>query len=105
MLFIETKRFTRLLDDFLTDDGYRRLQSSLMRNPDAGALVPGSAGVRKLRWAASGRGKRGGFRVIYLWRHSKQEIWMLTIYDKTEQATIPSHTLKRIAESINDETT
>lgn len=75
-----------------------------MQKPDAGALVPGSGGVRKLRWATSGRGKRGGIRVIYIWRHSKQEIWMLTIYDKTDQATIPSHTLKRIAEAVDDET-
>lgn len=104
MLFIETRRFTRLLGDFLSDDSYRRLQASLMQKPDAGALVPGSGGVRKLRWAASGRGKRGGVRVIYIWKHSKQEIWMLTIYDKTDQATIPAHTLKQIAETLDDET-
>ncbi|MCY3688827.1 MAG: type II toxin-antitoxin system RelE/ParE family toxin [Gammaproteobacteria bacterium] len=104
MLFIETKRFTRLLGDFLSDESYRQLQSSLMQNPDAGALVPGSGGVRKLRWAASGTGKRGGVRVIYVWKHSKQEIWMLAIYGKADQATIPAHTLKRIAEAIDDET-
>ncbi len=103
MLFIETKRFTKLLGDFLSDDSYQCLQSSLMQNPDTGALVPGSGGVRKLRWAASGRGKRGGIRVIYIWKHTKQEIWMLTIYGKTDQDTIPSHTLKRIAEAINDD--
>ena len=104
MLFIETRLFTRLLDDFLSDDDYRHLQSSLMQNPDAGALVPGSGGVRKLRWAVSGRGKSGGIRVIYVWKCSRHEIWMLTIYDKADQATIPGHKLKRIAEAIDDET-
>jgi len=63
--FIETKLFSRLLGEYLTEDEYADLQVALVQKPDQGALVPGSGGVRKLRWSQPGRGKRGGVRVIY----------------------------------------
>ena len=63
--FIETKLFTRLIDDLLSDDELGELQGFLMEHPQTGDVVPGSGGVRKLRWAVRGRGKRGGLRVIY----------------------------------------
>jgi mRNA-degrading endonuclease RelE of RelBE toxin-antitoxin system len=59
--FIETRLFTKLV----TDEEYGALQESLMKDPNAGPVIPGSGGVRKIRWAAQGRGKRGGYRVIY----------------------------------------
>jgi hypothetical protein len=103
MVFIETSIFTRLIFDYMTDEEYLGLQSHLLRFPDAGTIVPGSGGVRKLRWATTGRGKRGGLRVIYFWKRQADEIWMLTLYAKNEASTIPSHILKRIAEEIRDE--
>lgn len=102
MLFIETSLFTRLLSDYLSDDEYLGLQALLMEHPDAGAVVPGSGGVRKLRWTVSGRGKRGGIRVIYYWKCANDEIWMLTLYAKNERSTIPAHILKQIAEEIGN---
>jgi mRNA-degrading endonuclease RelE of RelBE toxin-antitoxin system len=63
--FIETKLFTRLVQEYLSDDQYQELQMLLIEQPEAGNIVPGSSGVRKLRWRAPGRGKRGGYRVIY----------------------------------------
>ena len=60
---VETKLFTRLVQEYLIDDEYAALQASLMANPDAGAVIPGSGAVRKMRWRAPGRGKRGGYRV------------------------------------------
>ena len=92
-----------MLPDYLTDDEYSGLQSYLMRKPDAGDLVPGSGGVRKVRWAQTGRGKRGGARIIYYWKQSEHEIWMLTLYGKSERSTILGHTLKQIAEAIKNE--
>ncbi|MDZ7751729.1 MAG: type II toxin-antitoxin system RelE/ParE family toxin [Gammaproteobacteria bacterium] len=102
MLFIETSTFTKLLQSYLTDDEYRGLQTYLLQKPDAGDLIKGSGGVRKVRWATAGSGKSGGIRVIYYWKKSDHEIWMLTLYSKSERASIPGHTLKQIAEAIKN---
>ena len=103
MVFIETSTFTKLLPDYLNDEEYRALQEYLLKKPDAGDIVKGSGGVRKVRWAPEGRGKRGGVRVVYYWKKPDHEIWMLTIYSKSERSTIPGHMLKRIAEAIEHE--
>ena len=63
--FIETRLLTRLVLEYLSDEEYVALQQALAQSPDAGPVIPGSGGVRKLRWAAPGRGKRGGYRVVY----------------------------------------
>jgi hypothetical protein len=100
--FIETKLFSRLLGEYLTDDEYALLQSALIEAPQSGALVPGSGGVRKLRWGQPGRGKRGGVRVIYYAKTREGAIWMLTIYAKNEEQNIPAHVLRKIKEEIDD---
>ena len=101
--FIETRLFTRLVQEYLSDDEYGVLQRELMRNPEAGAVIRGSGGVRKLRWAAAGRGKRGGYRVIYFVRRPKGVIWLLTLYPKSVADAIPGHVLKQIREEIGDD--
>lgn len=98
--FIETALFSRLVREYLTNKEYLELQNELIRNPSAGPVISDSGGVRKLRWAASGRGKRGGFRVIYFVRRPKDIIWMLTIYPKSEIDSIPGHVLKQIRKEI-----
>ena len=65
MVFIESPIFTRLMQELLTDDSYARLQQFLEANPDAGDVIQGTGGLRKIRWSTEGRGKRGGMRVIY----------------------------------------
>jgi hypothetical protein len=102
MIFIEASTFTKLIGIYLTDDEYLGLQNYLLKYPDAGKIVRGSGGVRKLRWAISGQGKSGGLRVIYYWKRQDDEIWMLTVYGKSERETIPGHILKKIAEEIKD---
>jgi len=99
--FIESKLFSRLVGEYLTDDEYARLQATLIEAPESGALVPGSGGVRKLRWAQPGRGKRGGIRVIYYAKTREGVIWMLTIYAKNEEESIPAHVLRKIKEEID----
>jgi hypothetical protein len=64
MIFIETSTFTKLIGIYLSDDEYLGLQGFLLKYPDAGAIIRGTGGVRKLRWGISGKGKRGGIRVI-----------------------------------------
>lgn len=66
MVLIETSVFTRQAQKLLSDDEYRQLQSALVARPEAGAVIPGSGGLRKARWSAQGRGKRGGTRIYLL---------------------------------------
>ena len=66
--FVETKLFTRLVHEYLSDDEYAALQQTLLADPEAGVVIRGSGGVRKLRWGAGGRGKRGGLRIVYFLR-------------------------------------
>ena len=101
--FVETKLFSRLVVEYLTDEEYVKLQGKLIQNSEAGAVVSGSGGVRKLRWAAAGRGKRAGYRVIYFARRAKGVVWMLTIYPKSEVDSIPGRILSQIREELEDE--
>jgi hypothetical protein len=88
--FVETPAFTRFREDYLDDDGFAELQRYLATNPEAGDMVPGAGGIRKLRWKdlRRGKGRRGGLRVIYYCFLSEQEIWLLTLYDKDEAADL-----------------
>jgi hypothetical protein len=97
-VFIESAVFDRLRTHYLDDDEYGELQQFMMLNPEAGAIVRGSGGVRKLRWRREGAGKRGGLRLVYFVRYQPNEFWMLTLYSKTEQENVPAHILKRLKE-------
>src|SRR6266581_9026755 len=84
VVFVETPVFTRRVQEHLGDDEYAALQLFLVERPDAGKIIKHSGGIRKLRWAGSGRGKRGGLRVIYYWWVAKDRISMLLVYPKNE---------------------
>jgi hypothetical protein len=99
--FVETKLFTRLVQQYLSDDEYAQLQQALIANPEAGAIIPGSGGVRKMRWGVTGRGKRGGLRVIYFLRTRRGQIWMLTLYAKNVAENISARVLKQIKDEID----
>ena len=101
--FIETKLFTKLVEQYLSHDSYRELQTALASNPEAGPLIPGSGGLRKLRWGIAGRGKRGGLRIVYYVRLRQDEIWLLTLYPKNVAENIPSQILRKIKEEIDNE--
>ena len=85
MEFIETPTFTRMLTALLTDDEYRGLQNELMEDPERGDIIKGGGGIRKLRYAAQGRGKSGGVRVIYYWVKDNHQIYMLVVYPKSKK--------------------
>ena len=101
LTFVETRLFTSLVGQYLSDDEYAALQQTLTANPDAGDVIRGSGWVRKLRWGIAGRGKRGGIRVIYYLRSRQGEVWMLTLYAKNEADSIPGHVLRKIKEEID----
>jgi len=102
MEFIEATAFTKYVYDYLTEDEYLGLQGFLLQNPEAGKIVRGSGGVRKVRWAITGKGKSGGVRVIYYFKKQDDEIWLLTIYSKSEVESIPAHVLRQIAKEIEN---
>jgi hypothetical protein len=77
------------------------LRAALIENPEAGDLIPGSGGIRKLRWGIAGRGKRGGLRVVYYARTRRGHIWMLTLYAKNVMENISPELLRQIKDEID----
>ncbi len=102
MVFVETSIFSRALPDYLSDEGYRNLQSYLIERPDAGAIIQRSGGVRKVRWAAGGKGKSGGLRIIYYWMRSDDQIFLLTLYGKGDKADLSAAELKQVVKLIEE---
>ncbi len=103
MQFIETIIFTRQVTSLLTDDEYGQLQVALVVHPDTGAIIPHSGGLRKIRWSMSGRGKRGGVRVIYYWVVAEDQILMLFMYPKNEKDDLTPQQLKVLREIVEKE--
>lgn len=95
--FIEAPAFTKFVYEFLEDDEFLGLQMYLLQYPEAWKIIPGSGGIRKLR------GKSGGVRIIYYFRMKDDEIWLLTIYSKSERENIPTHFMRQIAKEIEDD--
>ena len=77
MEIIETSIFTRQITELISEDEYAELQFALIQRPAQGNIIPKSGSIRKIRWAGSGRGKRGGIRVIYDWQVNEHPIFML----------------------------
>ena len=102
MLFIETPIFTKLVIDLISDDEYRKLQLALVLRPEAGKLISGSGGLRKIRCKSGGRGKRGGLRVIYFWDVPMDIIFMLLIYKKSKQKDLNPNQLKILRNLVKE---
>ena len=102
MEIIETPIFTRKINGVLSDDEYGKLQWTLVINPEAGAVIPGSKGLRKLRWAIPGKGKRGGLRIIYYWYIRDEKIYMLFPYKKSEQGDLTNEQIKILNEYVKE---
>jgi len=102
MEFIEAPAFTRCIADYMDDEAYRLLQSTLAQNPDAGDVMPGTGGFRKLRWAdpRRGKGRRGGMRVIYYNFSLDQQIWLITVYSKDEVDDLTSEQKRALKHAI-----
>ncbi len=94
MLFIEAPIFTKHIYDYLNDEEYSALQQTIALRPDAGKIIPGSGGLRKLRWAGSGHGKRGGLRIIYYWLRKTDKYGCLPYMTRMKLRIFPAQCLK-----------
>lgn len=103
MGFIETSVFTRTIVELLDDEAYRSLQLALLLRPELGSAIRGSSGLRKLRWAIPGRGKRGGARVIYFWDEPSETFYLLYAYRKSAREDLTAQQLKALSRLVREE--
>ncbi len=99
---VETPLFSRLQADYWTEREREDFVAWISARPEAGKVIPGSGGLRKVRWNAPGRGKRGGVRVIYLDRPLRGEVWLLLIHSKQVADDIPLPVLRKLREALKD---
>ncbi len=102
MVIIETLAFTRRMVSLLSDTEYQALQWFLCTAPDAGAVIQGTGGARKVRWKQEHQGKRGGVRIIYFHHGRKDQIWMLALYAKTEKEDLSSDDKKIVKQLVEE---
>lgn len=103
--FVELPPFVRHRENYMDDMAYRQLQDELMKYPEAGDVIAGTGGLRKLRFADRSRskGKRGGLRVIYYWWGAADQFWLFTLYDKDEAADLTANERKALGALLNRE--
>jgi putative component of toxin-antitoxin plasmid stabilization module len=97
MVFVELTPFVAFREAHWDDEDLRRLQGHLLTTPDAGDVIPGAGGVRKLRWQVQGRGKRGGARVIYFWRVAESQIFLIYGYVKSRSENLSAEQVTYLA--------
>ena len=104
-VFVELAAFERHRADYLDDEAFRALQNLLMKQPEAGDLIPETGGLRKLRFADArrGKGKCGGLRVIYYWWDVGLQFWLFTVYDKDEMDDLTPQQRKTLKAMIKTE--
>jgi hypothetical protein len=103
VVILETRVFTTRISDLLDDEQYRALQVYLVRRPTAGEVIPGTGGLRKVRWGMQGRGKRGGCRVIYFWHPASSRLLMLFAFSKNERADLSASQRKLLRQIVETE--
>lgn len=102
MVFVELTPFADFRRAHWADEDLAAFQSFLLVTPNAGDLIPGGGGLRKVRWAARGRGKRGGSRIIYFWKVSRNQIYLVYGYEKSERDDLTQSQVKVLADLTRD---
>ena len=100
LTIIESTRFARDWPDYWTEHEHDAFIRHLAQHPDAGDVVPGSGGCRKVRWSRTGGGKRGGVRVIDTAQLASGALVLLIIFGKGATDNIPAHVLRDIAKEM-----
>lgn len=103
MEFFETSVFTKLIQKLISDEEYHLLQLQLSVRPESGNIIKGSGGIRKVRWAGSGRGKRGGIRVIYYYFTEDEQIYMLYVYPKSKKDDLTADQMKQLKQLVEEQ--
>lgn len=103
LTFIELPPFSAMREELFSDEQFNDFQWFLSEHPDVGDVIPETGGCRKIRWAAKGRGKRGGSRVIYFLRPSAGQIFLVAAYGKGERDDVPRKWLRQLKEDFLDE--
>jgi len=101
--FIETPIFTKVITRLIGDEEYRSLQIALMLRPEQGPVIRGAGGLRKVRWARLGAGKRGGLRVIYYWAPAESAFYMMYVYSKNEQGDLTPGQARTLGQLVREE--
>ena len=106
-LFTELPAFERYRQDYLSDDSFHELQLMLMNNPEAGDVIEGTGGLRKIRFKDTKRnkGKRGGLRIIYYWWVQGAQFWLFTLYNKDEMVDLTAMQKKLLKDLLKNELT
>jgi hypothetical protein len=102
MEFIETPTFTRDVLALLSDEEYRGLQNELVADPERGDLIKGGGGIRKLRYAITGRGKSGGVRAIYYFKRADDLIYMLVVYPKSKKDDLSPKQIEQLRKLVKE---
>lgn len=104
-LFVELRMFQKYRNDYLDDDLFRSFQLELLKNPEAGDLIEGTGGLRKIRFCDQrrGKGKRSGLRVIYYWWSGFNQFWLFTVYSKDEQTDLSPAQRKLFKQTLDIE--
>jgi mRNA-degrading endonuclease RelE of RelBE toxin-antitoxin system len=103
MTVVETERFLRDSERLFSNSERSELVAFLGANPEAGRVIPETGGMRKIRWALKGKGKRGGARVVYYFHSQRMPVFLLTAYAKNEKANLTKaerNAMKRLADAL-----
>jgi mRNA-degrading endonuclease RelE of RelBE toxin-antitoxin system len=97
----ETPIFVRYAKEIWTEAEREEFINWIAANPESGDIIPRSGGCRKVRWSASGRGKKGGARVIYFLA-KETSIWLLVVYTKAKFDNLPTEFLTQLKAEVED---
>ncbi len=102
MLIVESSIFTKVISKLLSDEEYRELQNQLLEKPEHGVVIPGTSGLRKMRFSEGGKGKRGGGRLIYYWLANADTLYMVYAYKKSDAEDLTKAQMKVLVSHVSE---